>query len=102
MEVIQVEEKLVGNEQGEIPEFLVNVVQQHYRVFQDQEGLPSARVHVHSIVLKAGGNLISVCPHRYPQCQKNEIERLIQEMLAAGTIKPSNRPFLSPVLLVEK
>lgn len=76
-----------------IPSSLAAVVQQHQSVFQEPTGLPPIRGHEHAIILKEGSNPVSVRPYRYPQCQKNEIERLIAEMLAAGIIKPSTSPF---------
>lgn len=65
-------------------------------------GIPPSRSQDHSIVLKEGTSPISVRPYKYPYYQKTEIEKLIKELLAMGTIRPSQSPFSSPVLLVRK
>ncbi|WOH08030.1 hypothetical protein DCAR_0727466 [Daucus carota subsp. sativus] len=85
-----------------IPAFLATTISQHTQVFAEPTGLPPVRNHEHAICLKQGSNPVGVRPYRYPQSQKDEIERLITEMLAAGIIKPSTSPFSSPVLLVKK
>ncbi|KAL8100957.1 hypothetical protein AgCh_033000 [Apium graveolens] len=56
LEKLQEQVKLAGNAEAEVPNFLVDTVQRHYRVFQDPKGLLPTQDHVHSIVLKAGGN----------------------------------------------
>lgn len=88
--------------QAQIPEVLQRVIDKNAVVFEEIAGLPPDRGHEHAIVLKEGSNPVSIRPYRYPQSQKDEIERLIREMLAACIIKPSNSPYSSPVLLVKK
>ena len=53
-------------------------------------------------MLKEGARPINVRPYRYPQIWKDEIKRLVEEMLATGIIQPSYSPFSSPVILVKK
>jgi len=44
----------------------------------------------------------NILPYRYPCLQKNEIEKLVQELLDAGVIQSSVSPYSSPVILVCK
>ncbi|KAI3522148.1 hypothetical protein L1887_11628 [Cichorium endivia] len=81
---------------------LEEILKEFADVFELPVGLPPPRGHEHAITLKTGTEPVNVRPYRYPQLQKNEIERLVEEMLAAGVIQPSLSPFSSPVLLVKK
>ena len=71
-------------------------------VFKDSKGLPPSRGHEHQIVLKPGTQPICQRPYRYPYYQKSEIEAIVRDLLKSGSIRCSQSPFASPVLLVRK
>ena len=64
--------------------------------------LPPKRTHDHQIPLEPNTKPVSVRPYRYPYYQKNEIEKMVKELLHARLIRPSSSHFSSPVLLVKK
>lgn len=71
-------------------------------LFEEPQNLPPSRAHDHAITLKEGTIAINLRPYRYPAIQKNEIEKIIQEMLETGMIRESRSPFSSPIILVKK
>ncbi|PKU72788.1 hypothetical protein MA16_Dca025904 [Dendrobium catenatum] len=89
-------------EECNVPSAVQPLIHQLSEVFHPPQGLPPQRELDHAITLKEGETPISVCPYRYPQIQKDEVEKLIREMLEAEIIRPSNSSFSSPVLLVKK
>ena len=71
-------------------------------VFAEPKGLPSNHSHDRAITLKTDAQPVCVRPYRYPYFQKEEIEKIVGELLASRVIMPSQSPFSSPVLLVRK
>lgn len=69
---------------------------------EEPKGLPSMRECDHAIVIKQGEDPPNIRPYRYPHSQKTEIEKLVNEMLVAGIIRPSRSPYSNTVLLVKK
>jgi hypothetical protein len=66
------------------------------------QSIPPARPLDHAIPLLDESQIVNVKPERYPHYQKNELERLVAEMLQTGIIEESQSPFASPALLVKK
>lgn len=72
-------------------------------IFSEPTSLPPFREHHdHKIPLLEGSNPINQRPYRYALYQKNEIDKLVQELLHASTIHTSSSSYASPVVLVKK
>ena len=71
-------------------------------LFAQPKQLPPTRSHDHKIPLILGKGPVCVRPYHYPHIQKTEIKRMALDMLASGVIRPSNSPYLSPIILVRK
>jgi hypothetical protein len=89
-------------ERQQIPGPVGDILREFAEVFQEPKGLPPSRSHDHSIPLIPGAQPVSVRPYRYPFYQKEEIEKIVRELLDSRVIRPSHSPFSSPVLLVRK
>ena len=71
-------------------------------MFAEPKGLPLGRHYDHAIPIFPNAIPVNSKPYRYSPFHKDEIERQIRELLAAGLITPSTSPYASPVLLVQK
>eukprot|EP00253_Pinus_taeda_P012384 PITA_12384 len=79
------------------------ILNNHLPVFDKPHELPPSRgEHDHSITLVPGAQPPNARPYRYPFTQKNEIEKIIKELLEAGVIRPSISRYSSPVVMVLK
>jgi hypothetical protein len=86
-----------------VPQDLQALLSKHQMEFSTPQGLPpSHSVHDHSIPLVPGSLPPNIHPYRHPFSQKNEIEKMVQELLNAGVICPSMSPYSSPVVMVLK
>jgi hypothetical protein len=93
----------VHTSQSAISPYLQKVIDKHSKVFEDiPKGLPPTRDHDHAIHLILGSVPPNIRPYRYPYGQKSEIERMIEEMLEAGIIRPSQSSYSTPVVMVHK
>jgi hypothetical protein len=86
-----------------VPQDLQAILSKHQLVFSTPQGLPpSCGVHDHSIPLVPGSLPPNIHLYRHPFSQKNEIEKMVQELLNASVILPSTSPYSSPVVMVLK
>ena len=79
-----------------------SLLQEFGQVFENPTELPPLRGHKHFIVLKGGTQLVCQRLYRYPFYQKNEIEKIVKQLLLVGSIRNSSSPLVSLVLLVKK
>lgn len=100
--MVEFGEMIVESIEEEISEKIQLLCEQFPIVQELPKGLPLRRVHDHAIEIKLGAQPPNIRPYRYPHSQKEEIERLLSEMLTAGLIRSSSSPYSSPVLLARK
>ncbi|PRQ30153.1 putative nucleotidyltransferase, Ribonuclease H [Rosa chinensis] len=81
---------------------IVTLINKFATLFDKSTSLPPHRRQDHRIELLPGTTLVSVRPYRYPQFQKNEVEKICNELLVEKQIQHSTSPFSSPVILVKK
>ncbi|XP_019084362.1 PREDICTED: uncharacterized protein LOC109125977 [Camelina sativa] len=80
-----------------------DIVERFPDVFAEASELPPFREnHDHCIKLLEGSNPVNQRPYRYALHQKNEIDKIVEEMLTGGTIQISSSPYASLVVLVKK
>ena len=75
---------------------------QFQQVFQEPSELPPSSDIDHAITLVPNAPVVNKRPYRYSYDQKNEVERLVKELMIAGIIQHSKSPYASPILLVKK
>ncbi|XP_075091948.1 uncharacterized protein LOC142172079 [Nicotiana tabacum] len=85
-----------------IPSSIEDILLENAEVFLEPTKLPPIRSCDHAIELILGSTPVNQRPYRYSHEQKDVIEKMIQEILEAKTVKHSTSPFTSPVILVKK
>ena len=85
-----------------LPKQITILLQQYKTLFSPPTILHLHKLIDHKIHILPTSKPVNVRPYKYPHFQKTEIEKLVNEILEHGIIKPSHNPFSSPVLLVKK
>jgi len=90
-------------EKPSVSQDLQSILSKHQVVVSTPQGLPPSRgVHDHSIPFVPGSLPPNLHPYRHPFSQKNEIEKMVRELLNASVICPSTSPYSSHVVMVLK
>jgi hypothetical protein len=87
---------------SEWPPEIQHLLQQYQALFEHPSQLPPSRSCDHAIPLIPGAGPIFSRSYHFAPTIKDEIEKQVHEMLAAGLIQKSSSPFSSPMLLVKK
>jgi hypothetical protein len=86
-----------------IPLDIQGIIDKNSKVFEDiPKGLPPTQNHDHVIHLIPRSVPPNIRPYRYPYAQKSEIERMVEEMLEDGIIRPSQSSYSASVVMVLK
>ena len=98
---LKTEEKEVVSQEDEAK--LQKLTEEFGMIFEEPTQLPPfCEHHNHKIALMEGANPVNQRPYRYAVYQKNEINKMVQKLLKAGTVQSSSSQYASPVALVKK
>lgn len=85
------------------PPDVQKILDRHAKVFSDiPHGVPPDRGMEHVIELEEGAKLVMITPYRHPKKHKDEIEKVIKDLLEMGHIRPSKSPFASAIVFLKK
>lgn len=80
----------------------IEALLQEFTVFAEPTQLSSVGSLNHKIPLIPGAEPVNIRPYKSSFIQKEEIDKLVKDMLRKGIIQHCSNPFASPVLLVKK
>lgn len=93
----------VSDEETDQNKQIEELTEEYKDIFQEPSTLPPFRDnHNHKVVLTEGSNPVNQRPYRYAVYQKYEIDKMVKELLKAGTVQPSSSPYTSLVVLLKK
>ncbi|XP_075103126.1 uncharacterized protein LOC142177943 [Nicotiana tabacum] len=78
------------------------ILQRYNDLFEEPTQLPPSRSHDHKITLKEGVSPHQHQAYKYPNIHKNEIEKMMNEMLAFGVVRPNTSPYSYLIVMVKK
>jgi len=81
---------------------VADLIDEFVHIFEKPNGLPPFHRTNHKFLILQGSNLVNVRSYKYPHFQKQEIERLIREMMETRLIQKKLQLVLFPSLLVRK
>jgi hypothetical protein len=82
-----------ATETPSVSQDLQSILSKHQVVFSTPQGLPPSHgVHDHSIPLVPGSLPPNIHPYHHPFSKKNEIDKIVQELLNTCAILPSTSP----------
>lgn len=95
--------QLVTETSTVIPEPIKRILDKFPKVLAPLNSLPPNRPsHDHRIPLLQGSKPVGLKPYRHSHHIKNELEKIIQEMLNTAVIRPSCSAYSPPVVMVRK
>lgn len=84
---------LVGTESSKPKQFLhlaiTELLDEFQEIFKELTCFPPPRSHEQNITLQERAKPVCVRPYMHPYYQKEEIEKLVWEMLTSGIISPN-------------